>query len=107
MKIEALVEMAKRVLKEKGNIEIPLQIVYEKLYKDSEINKDFIRKFNFYDDLFEYLCSELQISETNITEARICFEIVEMYFKDWSNEKKVKEFLNCLSIAKIQYKEQK
>lgn len=107
MKIEVLAEMAKRIFKEKGNIEVPFQLIYEKLYKDGKINTGFIEKFNFYDDLFEYLCSELQISEQNVTEARICFEIVEMYFKDWSNEKKVKEFLNCLSVAQIQYKELK
>ena len=101
MKISHLITILQELQKNKGDLEIPFQICYEKLFKNGELNSDFIDKFSA-DDLFEYYCNELQISPVieRVTEAYK----MACYYHPNSRITQFYGFLKFLDLAGIHYK---
>lgn len=101
MKISHLISMLQTIQKSKGDLEIPFQICYETLFKNGELNKDFIKRFSS-DDLFEYYCSELGIPNSATERAKIAYDMVCRF--EYNRIPQLLTFLEFLNLAGIYYK---
>ena len=101
MKISRLISMLEAVQKSRGDLEIPFQICYEKLFENGELNKDFIKRFSS-DDLFEYYCSELGIPNPATERAKIAYNMACRF--EYNRISQLLTFLEFLNLAGIYYK---
>ena len=102
MKISHLITILQALQKNKGDLEIPFQICYEKLFKNGELNSNFIEKFSV-DDLFEYYCSELKIPPSETDRAKEAYKMA-CYYHPNSRITQFYGFLKFLDLAGIHYK---
>jgi hypothetical protein len=101
MKISHLITILQELQKNKGDLEIPFQICYEKLFKNGELNSEFIKKFGS-DDLFEYYCSELKIPHIEVERAAEAYKMA-CYYHPNSRITQFYGFLKFLDLAGIYY----
>lgn len=100
MKISHLITILQAVQKSRGNIAIPFQICYENLFKNGELNSEFIKKFGS-DDLFEYYCSELKIPHSETDRAKEAYKMACYY--EYNRVPQFYAFLKFLDLAGIYY----
>ena len=101
MKISHLISMLDTIQKSRGDLEIPFQICYETLFKNGELNKDFIKRFSA-DELFEYYCSELGIPNSATERAKTAYNMACRY--EYNRIPQLLTFLEFLNLAGIYYK---
>lgn len=101
MKISHLISTLQTIQKSRGDIEIPFQICYEKLFKNGELNKDFIKRFSS-DDLFGYYCSELGIPNSETERAKTAYKMACRH--EYNRVPQFLTFLEFLNLAGIYYK---
>lgn len=101
MKISHLITILQTLQKNKGDLEIPFQLCYEKLFENGELNSDFINKFRA-DDLFEYYCSELKIPPIEVERATEAYKMA-CYYHPNSRITQFYAFLKFLDLAGIYY----
>lgn len=104
MKISELISNLVTIKEYQGDIYVPYQTCYENIIKDDKLNIDFLKRFDFK-DLFNYLCSELEIDENDIEKARICFEASKDHSNDVINN--VRYFVSLLENPHINIKQKK